>query len=122
MNKLDTLIKQIKTQPETTEFQDVINVIGQFYSYTPVCFFNGVESDRILNKAGENEGSCKIFSFALMHQLDKTQTLHCFGQYYRKDVLLQPDNTDHANIRTFIKHGWENINFENTALEIKKMD
>jgi len=72
------------------------------------------------NAAGENEGSCKIFSFAQLQQLDETQTLNCFGRYYREDVLKNPQGSDHANIRTFIKHGWQHITFDNTALELKK--
>ncbi len=117
MNKLDTLIKQLKTEPETVEFHDVIEVIDNYYHYRPTQFSNGPDNEIIINKAGENEGSCKIFSFAQIQQLDEAQTLQCFGQYYRNDVLLHPDNTDHANIRTFIKYGWGSINFDNIALE-----
>ena len=97
----------------------VITIIEEHYFYTPTPFYNGVDNDCIINNAGENEGSCKIFSFAHDQQLNKTQTLHCFGQYYRNDVLNHPENTDHGNIRSFIKYGWKGITFEGSALNYK---
>ena len=120
MNKLDQLVTQIKTNPEKVEFQNVITIIDEHYFYTPTQFTNGSDNDRIINKAGENEGSCKIFSFALDQQLDKTQTLHCFGNYFRNNVLQYPENSDHSNIRRFIKHGWQGITFEGSALNYKR--
>ena len=119
MNDLETFIEQIKITPEKTEFKDVIEIIDNNYRYTPTRFVNGTDSENIINAAGENEGSCKIFSFARLHQLDKRQTLNCFGQYYREDVLKNPEGSDHANIRTFIKYGWPHIEFDNTALKKK---
>lgn len=119
MNDLEKYIDQIETSPETIEFNDVIKIIDQFYNYAPTRFVNGNDSENIINDAGKNEGSCKIFSFALLHQLNKVQTLNCFGQYYREDVLEHPEGTDHANIRTFIKYGWQQIKFDKTALELK---
>ena len=120
MQTLKQFIHQVENSPETIAFQDVIKQIEENYLYTPTRFINGTNDDSVTNLAGENEGSCKIFSFAKMHALDKTQTLHCFGQYYRQDVLQNPDNTDHANIRTFIKHGWDNISFDKAALVLKE--
>ena len=119
MSSLEALIQQIKSNPETIEFQNVIETINNTYDYTPTQFSNGTGDDCVISKAGENEGSCKIFAFGLMHELNETQTLDCFGQYYRDDVLKHPDNTDHANIRTFIKYRWANITFENVALKKK---
>lgn len=113
---LDQLLDQIKKAPETTQFQHVINLIDTNYHYTPTRFINGPADDCVINEAGKNEGSCKIFSFALLHHLNEMQTLNCFGDYYRKDVLNHPDNSDHANIRTFMRSGWKNIAFENEAL------
>lgn len=119
MNNLNTLLEQIKSEPETVEFQDVIDTITEHYDYAPTQFHNGVDDDCVTSKAGDNEGSCKIFSFAQLHQLNDNQTLNCFGQYYRDDVLKNPDNTDHANIRTFMKHGWGNIIFDGVVLKNK---
>lgn len=119
MNTLDTLLSQIKSTPETVEFQDVINTIGEHYNYTPAQFSNGPVNDCVISNAGENEGSCKIFAFAQLNSLNENQTLNCFGQYYRDDVLNHLNSTDHANIRTFMKYGWENINFNRLPLKIK---
>ncbi|MBE9560589.1 MAG: HopJ type III effector protein [Proteobacteria bacterium] len=120
MNKLDEFLKQITNTPETIEFDDVISIIGQNYHYTPSHFVNGADDEKITNAAGENEGSCKIFSFAQLHKLNKEQTLNCFGRYYREDVLKNPESSDHANIRMFKKYGWQNINFDNAVLKRKK--
>jgi len=121
MNALDSLLQQIKTAPEMVAFQDVIAVVDQYYHYTPTQFKNGNASDGIINNAGENEGSCKVFSFAKLHGLNESQTLHCFGQYYREDVLANPGKADHANIRNFMKYGWVGISFACSALEIKQL-
>lgn len=117
MNELGILLEQIQNSPEKTEFNDVVSIIDQYYRYIPTRFINGTDNDIVINAAGENEGSCKIFSFARINNLDKEQTLNCFGRYYRDDVLKNPEQTDHANIRTFIRHGWEHITFEGNALE-----
>ncbi|MCK5396259.1 MAG: HopJ type III effector protein [Gammaproteobacteria bacterium] len=116
MNKLDLLIKKIQTEPETVSFQEIISFINAYYRYAPTRFTNGINDELVINEAGDNEGSCKIFAFAQMNELDEIQTLHCFGEYYRVDVLQHPDNDDHANIRTFIKYGWKYIKFDDRAL------
>ena len=119
MKNSDAFIAQIKANPENITFSEVINYIDSHYHYTPTKFSNGPESDCVISQAGDNEGSCKIFSFAFLHQFDAMQTLNCFGDYYRKDVLHHPDATNHANIRTFMKYGWQHISFEQPALKIK---
>jgi hypothetical protein len=119
MKTLDSLVNKIKNTPQSIEFNDVINVIGEHYVYTPTLFRNGIETDCVINQAQENEGSCKIFAFAQLHQLSEIQTLHCFGQYYREEVLDHPDETNHANIRTFMKYGWDHIHFDGVALIAK---
>jgi len=120
MNTLLSLVNKIKNTPQDIEFNDVINVISENYEYTPTLFRNGIEADCIINQAQENEGSCKIFAFAQQHQLTEIQTLHCFGQYYRNDVLDHLDETNHANIRTFMKYGWDHIRFDDVALVAKQ--
>ena len=116
MNNLDQLINKSQTNPEMITFQETISIIDEFYHYTPTEFTNGLNDELIINQAGSNEGSCKIFAFALMHDFDSKQTLNCFGDYYRVDVLQNPDNDDHANIRTFIKDGIQGIHFMGNAL------
>ena len=96
-------------------FQDTIAYIDTNYNFTPTTFKNGNQ----INNAGENNGSCKIFAFAKIHQLEKDQTLALFGSYYFDDVLKNPDGNDHQNIRNFMIFGWDGISFESDALELK---
>jgi hypothetical protein len=42
-----------------------------------------------------------------------------FGDYYRKDVLEHPEGSDHANIRQFIRDGWQGIQFDSDVLQPK---
>ena len=119
MNSEKKLLQQLKTAPDNVEFNDVISTIETNYKYEPTEFTNGAGDDSITNNAGDNEGSCKIFSFAKLHRLTEKQTLHCFGHYYRDDVLNHPEHNDHANIRLFMKYGWQHILFKGEALKIK---
>ena len=116
---LDRLLELLKTNPQMIEFQDVMTTINEHYDYTPVQFSNGTGEDLLINHAGENEGSCKIFAFAKLHGLGEKETLACFGKYYREDVLKHPQGLNHLNIRTFMRHGWRGIQFENPALSSK---
>ena len=119
MSKLEQLLQNIQTSPETIEFDDVIKTIDDNYSYTATRFTNGNGGSMVTNEAGTNEGSCKIFSFAKLHSLDQDQTLNCFGKYYREDVLKNPEGNDHGNIRNFMISGWEGIKFDDEALRSK---
>ena len=49
-----------------------------------------------------------------MNDLTENQTLACFGDYYRVDVLENPNAYDHQNIRQFMEHGWCGVEFEKT--------
>ncbi len=111
--ELDTFLKQLKEAPESIAFNDTIGLIDAMYEFTPTAFTNGA----LRSEAGQNNGSCKIFSFARLQQLSPQWTLHCFGDYYRKDVLGNPEGSDHQNIRNFMKNGWEGIRFEREALK-----
>ncbi len=115
----DQLINKLNTTPEEVSFNEVIETIEADYTYKPTRFTNGSGDNAAINEAGSNEGSCKIFAFAQLNNLSPEQTLHCFGDYYRDDVLNNPNGTDHANIRNFMKTGWQGILFETLAL-IKK--
>lgn len=108
------LPEQLKN-PETIQFNDVIAYIDKHYDFTPVSFKNG----NTVNEAGQNNGSCKVFSFAKLQNLSKEQTLPLFGEFYREDVLKNPEGTDHQNIRNFMEYGWEGISFEGEALNEK---
>jgi len=108
------LLTKIKQQASEVSFEEVMQVINDNYQYSPVSFVNGT----LKNQASTNEGSCKIFSFAKLHFLNKEQTLACFGRYYRDDVLGKPNGSDHGNIRNFISSGWDGIKFTSLALTI----
>lgn len=96
------------------EFTDVISVIDKSYAYTPTAFSNGT----VNNDAGQNGGSCKVFSFAQRHRLNANDTVKLFAEHYRK-VMASPDENDHANIRAFLQSGWEGIRFSGAALATK---
>ena len=104
---------------ERVSFQETLTVIAEHYHYQPVEFHNGLGSDQLINAAGQNEGSCRLFAFAQVNELDPSQTLSLFGDYYWLDVLNNPNGTDHQNIRNFIKYGWKGIVFKGVALSPK---
>lgn len=109
------LLDQLTTSPESITFPEVIAYIEANYEFTPTRFTNG----NTVNEAGQNNGSCKVFSFAKLHRLSPEQTLPLFGDFYRKDVLGNPEGADHQNIRNFMSYGWAGIQFEGTALTAK---
>lgn len=109
------LIEQLNTNSEVVRFEEVMQVIAENYSYQASTFING----ELVNSAGRNEGSCKIFAFAQLNNLTEQSTLNCFGQYYREDVLKHPQGNDHGNIRNFMNTGWSGINFEQMPLTAK---
>ena len=109
------ILDQLKNAAENIQFNDVIAYIDQHFNFAPTRFTNG----KLVNEANQNDGSCKIFSFAKLNKLSKEETLALFGDYYRKDVLENPDAEDHQNIRNFMKYGWEGISFEGAALSSK---
>ena len=112
---LSDFLTKLNTQPETIEFTDTMAVIEANYTFSETAFTNGQQS----NAAGENSGSCKIFSFAQLNGLTEQQTLACFGIYYRNDVLGNPDASDHQNIRQFMINGWSGIRFYSAPLVSK---
>jgi HopJ type III effector protein len=109
------LFEQLEKSSEEIMFKDVIAFIDEHYDFTPTKFTNG----NTVNEAGQNNGSCKVFSFARLNDLSKQETLNLFGEFYREDVLKNPDGTDHQNIRNFMQSGWEGICFEGKALKRK---
>lgn len=109
------LIEKIKIQPENIQFSEIIETVDANYIFTPTAFRNG----ETMNEANQNNGSCKVFSFAKKQNLSKEETLASFGDYYRKDVLENLEGTDHQNIRNFMKFGWDGIVFNGEALSEK---
>lgn len=111
--QLENFLNLLASNPETIHFSDTLAIIEKHYQFTPTGFQNG----DLRSEAGQNSGSCKIFSFAKIYKLSESQTLACFGDYYRKDVLEHPEANDHQNIRNFIKYGWNGIQFDGNALK-----
>ncbi len=112
---LSDFIQKLSTAPESITFSDTMAVIDVHYDFTPTSFTNG----NIVNAQNQNNGSCKIFAFGLVNNLSEAQTLACFGDYYRQDVLHHPAGDDHQNIRHFMQSGWAGIRFESEALTAK---
>ncbi|MFU8787516.1 MAG: HopJ type III effector protein [Methylobacter sp.] len=100
-------------------FDETIAVISENYHYQATELSNGLNEQRLVNPAGSNEGSCKIFAFAQLNGLDPQQTLNLFGDYYRLDVLNDPHGSGHQNIRNFMQYGWAGIDFKGVALTAK---
>lgn len=115
MSAVSVLLEKIRQHAESVEFQEVIDLIDQEYIHQPSAFING----DVENSANQNQGSCKILAFAQRHQLTEFQTLACFGQYYRQDVLGNPEGTSHGNIRAFIKSGWAGVSVPESALQVR---
>ncbi|KQT26197.1 type III effector [Chryseobacterium sp. Leaf405] len=109
------MTEQVKNSPETIDFKDVIAYIDENYNFTPTKFTNG----NTVNEVDQNNGSCKVFSYAKLNDLSKEDTLNLFGDFYRNDVLKNPEGTDHQNIRNFMEFGWDGISFEGVALSKK---
>ncbi len=112
---LSVFLQRLRETPAQIEFAETIAAIESHYDYTPTAFRNG----GVENAAGQNGGSCKIFAFAKLQNLDQDETLACFGRYYRDDVLQNPDASDHQNIRSFMRTGWSGIAFSGEALKAR---
>ena len=112
---LEDFKKKLKSSPESVEFSETINVIEQNYEFTSTSFKNG----QIENAEGQNSGSCKLFAFAKDQNFSKEETLACFGEYYFEDVLKDPKGTGHQNIRSFMKTGFDGLEFLVFPLKLK---
>ena len=65
---------KLKVSPTEINFAETMQVIEDNFNFTPTTFTNG----NIENNAGENSGSCKLFTFAKNQKLTKEETLFCF--------------------------------------------
>lgn len=110
--QLTSLLEKLKTN--SLPFKEVIAFIETHYNHQPTAFKNGT----LYNDANQNQGSAKVFAFAQLNTLNKTDTLFLFAEHYQS-VLKDPDGTDHQNIRQFMIHGWPGIVFEGLALSAK---
>lgn len=92
-------------------FTDTLELIGQTFDYQPAGFHNGP----LFNAAGENEGSCRVFSLAQYCNLNEADTLRLFAEHYQQ-VLDEPAGDSHGNIRQFMATGWSGIRFDESPL------
>lgn len=97
---------------EQAQFSNVLDLINAHYEFTPTAFDNG----KLHNAAGENSGSCRVFTFAQLHHLSDLDTLKLFAEHY-KAVKANPTGEDHQNIRNFQHYGWAGIIFHGQALK-----
>ena len=112
----DELIERLRLAPEHVSSEGVVAFIKDRFDDTPAGFAVGPVDDRIVSAAGDNEGSCKISTFARLNGLTDAQTLACFGRYNRDAVPGHPDGTDHPNIGAFMRHGLDAAAFEKQPL------
>ena len=115
---LHQFINDVKAD-QRVSFDQTMQMIDTHYQFTPIKFENGLGNELIVNQPGTNSGSCKIFAFARLHDLNEQQTLGLFGDYYYKDVLSNPMKSAHANIRSFMKFGWKGINMPDNPLQLR---
>ncbi|KFC19194.1 HopJ type III effector protein [Chryseobacterium sp. FH1] len=109
------IFEQLEKSAGEIQFKNVIAFLDEHYDFTPTKFTNG----NTVNEADQNNGSCKVFSFSKLNALSKEETLALFGDFYRTDVLQNPDGDDHQNIRNFMTFGWDGISFDGEALKRK---
>ena len=109
---LNEILQQLKAKQIV--FKDALAYIEAKYNFTPSAFRNGTQN----NAATENQGSARILSFAKLQNLSKEDTLVLFAEHY-DSVLATPEATDHQNIRQFMLHGWDGVEFDNTVLQEK---
>ena len=107
-----TLLQHIDQGSAT--FSDVLDFINARYDFTATAFDNG----SVHNGAGENSGSCRVFAFAQLNDLNAEETIKLFAEH-AASVHAHPEGTDHQNIRNFIQHGWAGIRFAGKALSPK---
>lgn len=105
-----------RLQQGAADFEDVITYVNAHFDYTPTRFSNGLGDNPVINDAGKNEGSCRVFALARHLGLSEADTLQLFGRFYRNDVLGNPEGSDHGNIRRFMRDGWAGIRFDGSAL------
>lgn len=105
---------KLAASPKDISFSETMVAIDSKYIFTPTAYTNGTVS----NDAGQNSGSCKLFSFAVKEGLTKEETLACFGAYYFDEVLLDLKGSSHQNIRSFMNTGFDGLSFDGEALKL----
>ncbi|PKA98124.1 HopJ type III effector protein [Flavobacteriaceae bacterium MAR_2009_75] len=112
---LTQFLQKLKETPKSIEFNETMAIIEEHYYFEPTSFKNG----QLKSKVGENSGSCKLLAFAQDQELNKEETLACFGNFYFNDVLENPDGEGHQNIRNFMLTGFGGVHFDRFPLKRK---
>jgi len=107
-----------KLADNSVEFSETLALVEKWYTLTPCSFTNGEGENKVDNAQGTNEGSLKVFALSRLNGFTPEQALACFGEHYR-DVLATPEGVDHQNIRQFMSHGWNGIEFSQAPLKLK---
>ena len=89
---------------KSISFEDFMQLIDTHYHFQAINFKNG----HLSNGKHENQGSAKVFGFAKIHHLSALETLHIFGEHYL-NVLCNPNEDSHQNIRQFMQNGWAGV-------------
>mmetsp|Transcript_16606 Transcript_16606/g.27997 ORF Transcript_16606/g.27997 Transcript_16606/m.27997 type:complete len:242 (-) Transcript_16606:365-1090(-) len=112
-DKYDALIDLAKQEWGLygVKFEEIMDLMKECYIFEPTAYTSGKgQPYEVVNPAGTNSGSCKVFALGKLHNLTEDQTLKMFCEHYQ-GVLEDPNGTAHANIRSFMKNGWEGIEF-----------
>jgi len=106
--KLDAFLKKLNDDPEAVTFDEALATVGEHYRLTPCGYtLAGVRFD-----VDQVHRSCQLYAFGILHKLSKEQTLACFGEHYREDVLKHPQGSDHQTVRLFMQVGWEGLKLD----------
>ena len=97
--------EQVAAGTLTPSFGETIAMIDNHFVYFAV----PMKVSDLISAPNVNVGSSKIFSFGLMTRMDEKSTLKLFGEIYSN---LDPNGTDHPNIRNFMRDGWGGVSFE----------
>ena len=108
---LSDLLAAVYQHSTDLVFTEVLAAIDAEFEFTPMAFTNGP----LNNSAEQNQGSCKVFSFANQAGLSAPQTLLLFAEHYQS-VVADPEGDAHGNIRQFMKTGWQGVSFAGKAL------
>lgn len=106
----DNFMLAIATE-DNHQFAATLAFIDQWFDFSPSAFRNG----SLRNDSDQNQSSCKVLSLARLLDLDREQTLRCFGEHYR-DVLATPEADSHPNLRRVLAEGLNDIAFESFPL------
>jgi len=103
MSDLNTFVDLCRNQSFALaglNFKDILEKIEQYYTFKPTKFTNGNDSwtidrthtlsmrqdhhehHKVVNEAGENNGSAKILYFGLIHNLSEESTLKLWVEHY----------------------------------------